>query len=211
MAWQPGSVETIVGSGAPDRASDAEFDGGGVVINPHSPLGKELAKWEQHHTYFVGRGMRPGNPFKFRMYPYMVYKAQQWNGGWKCLLPPPELAIFPTVQEAERWMLAVETHNRSCYKLVHDETEHERARSEGWMNSQKEALEHRDQLEQEMAQAAAEANAAAIRMTSRAQAEFAEAGEQTHEHVTDVVPTKKRGRPAKGVQAVTGHGEVDNG
>jgi hypothetical protein len=172
-----------------------------VVISPASELGKELRKWEQHHTRYAideeGSSV-PGNPYAYRHYPMMLYKARKLpNGQTKCLVPPPQAYEFEKMDQYERAVLFAESFNASCQLTVKSETDHAKALNEGWRASPSEALAHADGLEQDIARAAAEAAHSAQRMSAKAQAEFEAAGAETHKHVVDLVGAKKRGRPAK--------------
>ena len=106
---------------------------GGLVINPHSALGKELRKWEQFKTELVPRGTQPGNPYVYRPYPKMLYKAQrQANQQAACLAPVPDPYAHATAEEYQRACLAVESFNRSCTRTVDDESAERLARGQGW-------------------------------------------------------------------------------
>jgi hypothetical protein len=177
----------------------------GVVISPDSELGKELLRWEQHRTRFVPEDAQPGNPYVFRPYPRMVFRAQLAPGGQtRCLLPPPNPYEFTKPDEFERAVLQFEAFNRSCCRIVQSESEHRMANGQGWADSPAEALGVAEKEAQAIGNAAAEAIATAKRMSAKAQDEFAEASAETHQHVTDVVGASKktRGRPKK-TQPVT--------
>src|SRR5436305_3461205 len=95
---------------------------GGLVINPHSALGKELRKWEQHRTELVPRGTNPGNPYVYRPYPTMLYRAQrQMNGQFACMPPAPHPYAFERVEQHQQATLAWEAFCRSCVRVVGDE------------------------------------------------------------------------------------------
>lgn len=202
-------VQTIQGSGPSVPAVDDSAEGG-IVINPHSAWGKELVKHEQHQTYYVGRGQRPGNPYVFREYPKMLYKAHPINGKYRCLEPPPDPANFETMDKYQRAVLNWETFQRSCQRTVKDSAEEAVAQGQGWAPSALAALELAEQTERAVENAAAEAAAAVRGMSAKAQAEYKAADESTHRHVADVVGSshKKRG-PKPKIKPVTG--ETDNG
>lgn len=198
-----------------------EFDGltphpldeeapGGIVINPHSALGKELRRWEQHRTELVPRGTNPGNPYVFRPYPKMLYRAQQSGSGKVyCLMPPPHPYGYDRPELYDRAVMEKEAFDKSCQCIVRDEAEELIKRGQGWAESPAAALELYEREQQAIGNAAAEAAYAAQRMSATAQAEFAAAGEQTHEHVTDVTPVRKHGRAARGVVAKVGSVAVE--
>lgn len=201
------NIERQIGSGSPDQAIEEEAPGG-MVINPHSTLGKELRKWEQHYSELTPRGTQPGNPYVYRAYPKMLYRAQTYarTGQPSCLVAMPDPYIFDRPDMYEREVLAVESFNRSCQRIVHDESEERIAKGQGWADGPTEALDLFERQQQDIGRAAAEAAFHAKRMTDKAQREFAAAGEETHEHVVDV-QGKKRGRKPK---AVTGSGVVES-
>jgi len=201
------NIERQIGSGAPDQAIEDEAPGG-IVINPHSALGKELRKWEQHHSELTPRGTQPGNPYVYRAFPKMLYRAQVYGrtGQPSCLVAAPDPYMFDRNDIYEREVLAVETFNKSCQRIVHDESEERIAKGQGWAEGPTEALQVFERQQQDIGRAAAEAAFHAKRMSEQAQREFKSAGEETHEHVVDVQP-KKRGRKPK---AIAGSGPVES-
>src|SRR6185437_10122022 len=104
--------------------------------------GKELRKWEQHPGPY---GRTPGNPYVYRPYPKMLYKAQpQVNGQVACLLPAPHPYGFEKPEQYNQAMLAVESFNRSCTRIVRDESEEAIAKGQGWANDPRAALERHE-------------------------------------------------------------------
>lgn len=184
---------------------DEASDYGGVVINPASELGKELLKWEQHQTHLVPRGKSPGNPYVFRMFPKMVYRATERQGKAICIEPMPAPYDFDKPDQFERACLAVETFNRSNQKIVGDESELAVAKNDGWRDSPTDAIAALLDRKRAIADAAAEVAFHAQRMSEQARAELSAADASTDEHVVDVTPQRKRGRPVvKKTHAVTG-------
>ena len=173
---------------------------GGLVINPHSALGKELRKWEQHRTELVPRGTNPGNPYVYRPYPKMLYRAQPLpNGQTACLAQAPNPYTFERPEAFERAVLMVESFNRSCTRIVSDEGQERIAIGQGWALDPKAAMAVYEQEQQAIGNAAAEAAYAAQGMTSKAREELKAADASTHQHVTDVKGGKKG---AKAITAV---------
>jgi hypothetical protein len=176
---------------------DEENEYGGIVINPASELGKELRKWEQHPGPL---GRTPGNPYVFREYPKMLYKAQRTLGGqYACLQPAPHPYGYEKPEQFNQALLAVESFNRSCYRIVADASEEAVAMGQGWALGPKEAMAQYEREQQAIGDAAAEAAAAVRGMTDVARREYAAAEASTHQHVSDVKGTKKG---AKAVTAV---------
>jgi hypothetical protein len=180
-----------------------------VNLPPSSELMKELRKWEQHNTRFAmteDGDMKPGNPYVFRPYPKMLYRAQKNFAGKTVVMQPmPEAWHYASVPEYERACLEVETLNRRGQLIVDSEEKERIAAGQGWCVTQADAIEQAEREEQAIAQAAGEAAYAASRMSEKARAELKAADEVTHEHVVDVQP-RKRGRKPK---VVTGSGVVD--
>lgn len=177
-----------------------------MVISPAGELGKELRKWEQHHSKYSiteDGNSQPGNPYVFRAYPAMLYRAQKReNGKVECLTAIPHPYASTTMEQHTRAVESAEAFNKSNQLIVQNEQERDRAFAQGWRVSPVEALRAFEALEQDIAQAAAEAAFTAKRMTPKAQDELAAADDTTHEHVVDITTVsagKKRGRKPKAV------------
>src|SRR5689334_155980 len=115
-----------------------------IVFNPSTKYAEELRKWEQHHTRYsvTPEGTsEPGNPYVYREYPKMLYRAQVRNGRGMCLEPPPSPYDFDRPDAYERACLAHEAFNRSCYRIVKDESDELVAKGQGWCETAKEAME----------------------------------------------------------------------
>jgi hypothetical protein len=138
----------------------------------------EEAKWNTPRSQ---GGMRPDTAEYF---PTMLYMARRHSSG--------------------KWLAhdaASEQFSASCQLTVRNEHEKNRAWDQGWRGSPTDAEAYHEQLEQEMAQAAAEAAHSVQRMSGQAQAEFKAAEDATDKHVADVPAPKRRGRPRKVVAA----------
>lgn len=180
-----------------------------IVISPSSELGKELRKWEQSPTPLAideEGDMRPGNPYQFRPFPVMLYKAfPRPNGQVRCMEAMPSPYLYTSPDQYERAVLEVESFNKSCQRIVTDERERSTAYAQGWCDTPDLALAKAEALAQDVANAAAEAAYGASRMRETARREFDAAQAETHEHVVDVQP-RRRGRQPK---AITGAGPVE--
>lgn len=151
----------------------------GVVIQPESELGKELAKWNK--------------PWVYVRFPQMLYKAfKRENGKVQCMEPPPVMAHFVTMPEYQRAEALAEAFTRQCQHTVQNDAEYDRARQNGWRDSVPEALAVFEAFEQDIARAAAEAAFQAQRMTAQAREELQRAESATSEHVVDLVSAPKR-------------------
>lgn len=161
-----------------------------VVINPESEYAKELAKFEQHQTKICGDNP-PGNPYRFRPYPKMLYKAVKLPSGKVVCMPgEPNPAFYPDVNQFNFAMAQHQAIEQSCYKTVHSDDEERTAKHDGWRESPKEAIEHFEALERDIAKAAAERAFSDQRMSEKARAEAKAADEATDDHVPDV-PRKR--------------------
>lgn len=212
--WDPRmapEVERVIGAGAPEplRPTEAEAPPS-VVINPHSELGKELRKWEQHFSHLVPPGTNPGNPYRYQPYPRMLYKADRGeNGQPACVLPSPHPWNYPNPQDLERAQLAQENWNKGHQRIVRNEEEERIAKGQGWTNSPTTALELYEQQQKDIAEAAAQAAFRAVWMSDLARAELKDADASTDAHVVDVQPVRKGWPKGKKRKAVTGTGPVE--
>lgn len=171
----------------------------GVVINPQSELGKELQKWEQFPTRSMDGTVIPaGNPYVFREYPRMLYKAQTFrNGKTLCFGPPVSPFGWRDGNEYQQAILESEAFTKACQRVVRDESEHAIAKGQGWCVSPAEAVEFAEKREQELAREAAEALHAASKMSEKASAEFDAAYDASDVHIADVAAPKKAGPRTK--------------
>ena len=75
------------------------------IVTAESDYGKELIKFEQHETKRITGDWTPGNPYKFRPYPKMLYRAtKRHDGSVVCMDGMPHPLAFPTA----------EAHDRAC-------------------------------------------------------------------------------------------------
>jgi hypothetical protein len=183
-----------------------------IVIPVESTWGRELARWNTPRNRYVedanGETLRDeaGQPIKgmnavgIEPYPKMLYKAQKnAQGKVLCLEAPPRAEFYPDERTFATACAQVDQFNKRCICTVASEEEHRARKREGWSDTAAEALAIQERLEQDIANAAAEANYAAKRLSPHAQAELEAAGRETHQHVTDVVgvPKSARGRSTK--------------
>lgn len=163
----------------------------GIVITPESPLGIEMSKWEK--------------PFRFEMFPMMVYRAQKLPSGKVVTAAPmPHQFGWKDPAEYQRAVDEAEAITKASQRIVKDETELRHAKNNGWRETQAAALEAFELEEQALGNAAAEAAYQVKRMSEKAQAEYRAADEATHEHVADVpAPRKRPGRKPKAAETVS--------
>lgn len=148
----------------------------GIIYTDESAYIKELAKWEQHRGKITEA---PGNPYVFRPFPKCLYRAVKLETG--------KVVSYETD-------LRTGQPYPGTMRIVGSDDEMLKAKGEGWIEgSPADAVAAFEQREQEIGRAAAEAIAAAQRMSERARKEFDAAQAVDMEHVTDVTPaTKKR-------------------
>lgn len=138
----------------------------------------------------------------FERFPAMLYKAQKKSNGKVVVIDgEPDLNHFSGLTASDdysRALFAVTAFNKQNQRIVQNKDEEKRAHDEGWRDTPQEALSFYERLEEEIGRAAAETNFAVQAMSAKAREEHRAATDATHEHVTDVIPPKrKRGRPAK--------------
>ena len=157
-----------------ESISPAERFGRNVQISPDSAYGRELAKHEQ---FPVPWAPRPGNPYKFREYPRMVYRATEHprSGQRVVLMPIPQRHEFATDDQYRLGLFEAETINRKVTKIVNDDTEFQKAMEAGWRPSPVDALEFAKARHDSQGEAAAERNWQDRNMGEKAKAEAATA------------------------------------
>lgn len=166
----------------------------GVVISPESDLGKELAKHEQHRTRIVADdGPGPGNPYVYREFPRMLYKARQHprTGQPSVMEPAVDPMTCKDDREFEQRCRELDNWNAKGGRIAKSADEELVMKGQGWSNSPIEALALFEKEQQEIARLAAEAAFHAQRMSEKARAELAEADASTQAHVVDVTGTRK--------------------
>lgn len=174
-----------------------------VVHEPETAAGKELAKFEQHHTKFTSDTVPPGNPYTFREYGTsgkMLYKAQYHPLQKKmaCMVGPPNLMDAANQAEHDRAERFVDQFNRSCSCIVRSDDEKRAKMNEGWRESPVAALEAAEASRKATANITASRHFSDRSMSANAQAEAAAADASTDDHLGEVPQTpKRRGRKPK--------------
>lgn len=169
---------------------------------------KEQAKWEMFDRD-CPRGLQPGNPYRKgnefgkagAEYPKMLYKASRLeNGKYAVAVQPPQFFGFRDQNEWDRAVQNAMAFNASCQRTVSSESDHTKARADGWRDDPKEALDYQDSLDKLMGQEAAERNFRDKNMGEKALAESLKT-EADHFGHLPVIPeqpiVKRRGRPKK--------------
>lgn len=141
----------------------------GIVIVPGSNYAKEMAKFEQFPSKY---GEIPGNPYRYRAFPKMVYKAEMWQGKVVCMATI-EPNAYVNVNEQMRAEEAARQFTEKCQRTVKDDVEYQRALEMGYRDSPPEAVAWLEAKQRSIADAAAERNYADRNMSEKAKAEAA--------------------------------------
>jgi hypothetical protein len=173
-----------------------------ILINPGSVSAIEEAKHEQHQTLKTLGGLKPGNPYVYRPYPAMLYKADHLpgSGKWATAMAPPRNFGFQSSDDWDRACQEAAQFTKNCQLIVNDATAHKKAREEGWRDTPDEAMEFRAKLDKIIGDAAAERNWEDRRMTDKAKAESDQIQADTFGHMPEIPaqPIKRRGGRPKG-------------
>lgn len=137
---------------------------------PDSPMGRELLKWEQFPGPY---GQVPGNPYVYREFPKMVYKAERGSDG------------------------RVTTHRPGNYRLAQDANDEAKLLAEGFVATQEEAMDRYNRDQREKAKLEAEIHYETRRMSEPAQREVRAAIEADAEHVPMIPETPVRKKPGR--------------
>lgn len=177
----------------PDGAQSANVDRpGGVVIVPGSNYQRELGRFEQFHSKYTG-DEGPGNPYRYRPFPKMVYIAKKYKGKVLCMAAPPHPLEFANPKEYERAEESAAIFTKECQRIVNDETEYQKAMEAGYRESPSEAVEHAEAREEKKADATAERNWEDRNMSDKAKAEARKAEDAAGaEHLPEIARTPVR-------------------
>ena len=182
----------------------------GLIITEESAYGQELRKWEQFPSKLTNE---PGNPYRHRQFPQMLYKAQQLpSGKWATAHPVVDEQHYDNAGRYQQAMARSQSFTESCQTIATDENHYQRLRDQGWCDTQAEALAWRERFEDEIGYEAARAAARVEGMSENAQREYAEAEASTHLHVTDLAGGSRktgRSRAVKPMSGRTSTGEVE--
>lgn len=166
----------------------------GIIVVPGSNYANEMQKFEQFPSKY---GPNPGNPYHYRPFPKMVYRAEEWRGQIRCMAAEPDPNEFTNPNEYNRAFEAARRFTERCQLVVRDEREYQRAAENGYRESPQEAVEYLQNRVAEQSRAAAERNYADRNMSEPAKAEakaavlehFDETGHQAAE-----IPEKPKRR-----------------
>lgn len=161
----------------------------GIVVVPGSNYAKERAKFEQFPTAFGS----PGNPYVYREFPKMMYRAEVYQGRIACGATVADSGEFANPNEYNRQDEAAQRFSRRCQREVKDEREQQIAMESGWRTTQAEAVAYLEARQKAQGQAAAERTYQDRNLSEPAKAE-AKAAELQHFNETgrhlEAVPEK---------------------
>jgi hypothetical protein len=170
-----------------------------ILIDTDSEEAKERRKWEQHQSVWGP----PGNPYRFRPFPAMLYKARQIPSGmpgagkWATGMERPAKVQFATAEAWDNACQAVEVFVRSCQMIVNNDEEYKRAKEAGWCDTAPLAEEAAQLEQKKIGDETAERNYRDRMMSEKAKAEVAEYEAENFGHQPEIPVAKKRGRPRK--------------
>lgn len=172
----------------------------GIVIVPGSNYAREMEKFEQFPSRY---GDQPGNPYRFRPFPRMVYRAENWKGKAVCMAAPPDPMEFPNPSDFQRAEEGARRFTERCQMIVNDEAELQKAMENGYRESPTEAVEYLEARRRDDFRAAAErtyedrglSEAAQVEARAAEAKHFDETGEQMR--TVPEKPKRRRGRPPK--------------
>ena len=172
---------------------------GGLAVIPGSPSQRELAKWEQFPGDKWAFG-NPGNPYRYRPFPKMVYRAERRDGAIKCMESAPDRLEFRGDAAGDRsFSLAEEAARRfteRCQLIVKDEAEYQRAMENGYRETPQEAIAFLNAREDARSQEMAHRNWDDRNMSEKARAEIAAAELAAGEPLPEI-PESKRARRSR--------------
>ncbi len=167
----------------------------GIAIIPGSNYAREMMKYEQFPSAY---GPNPGNPYTYRPYPKMVYKAEHYKGKVCCMAAPPDPHDFADPREYERADEGARRFTEKCQKIVGNEVERSQAFEQGYREHPDDAVAYLLGRDKSKSTAAAHRAYEDRGMSEPAKREIAAAQDAADgQHVAEVPeqPRKRMGRP----------------
>lgn len=165
----------------------------GIAVIPGSPYAKEMAKFE---SFSVG-GFSAGNPYKYRPFPKMLYRAERWNGSPACMAAPPNPWEVENVDKLRYLQNLAEKFTERCQMIVQDEREMQKAMESGWREHPDEAVAYLVQRGKDMSQLDAHRAYEDRNLSAAAQAEVKVERDARGGDPIPEMPRKRVGRPPK--------------
>ncbi len=158
-----------------------------IIITPDSEESLALAKWEQFPGKYATQE-QVGNPYRFRPYPQMLYLATVREDGRIVCQEDAPVITRPGKDGEDEYAFRLklwDQRQKATQRVVQSDSERAQAEAVGWRASAAEAMAYQESLQQAMAQAAAEANFAAGKMSSKAQADRRQREAASDKHLTE--------------------------
>jgi len=111
----------------------------GIAVIPGSRAAREYAKFEQFHSRFT-TGAAPGNEYRFREYPLMLYKASKWRGVVACIATVGPEEEYRDPRERERQEEAAIRFTAANQTIVKNDAEKARAFEQGFRDTPDDAV-----------------------------------------------------------------------
>lgn len=165
----------------------------GIIITPGSNYANEMQKFEQFPSKY---GQNPGNPYVYRPFPKMLYKAFRRNGSLVCNATPPDPSLFNSPGEYARAEAEASRFTRECQMIVNSPEELSRAMESGWRESPADAVAHVKSVDRETSTAAAHREYEDRNLSEAAKREIATA-RAAHDGHLAVVPEARLAKPAR--------------
>ena len=166
----------------------------GIIIVEGSKYQQYMRQFEQHHGPMAGR-QGPGNPYTYRPFPKMVYRAEHWDGVPRCMAAEPDSYLFKDPREFERAQVTAQKFTERCQRIVNNEQELQRAYEAGYRESPEEAVAYLRARDGEKSDAAARLNHEDRNITGPAKRERDAAEAKAHSeghHLTEVKEQPRR-------------------
>lgn len=163
----------------------------GIAIIPGSNYAREMEKFEQFPSKY---GQSPGNPYRYKPFPKMLYRAEHYQGAVRCMAPPPDAGEYTNMREYERHLESARRFTERCQMTVRNEAEMQKAMENGWRESPDEAVAYLRGRDDARGQAAAERNYADRGMSELAKAEKSKIEREAGMHLEEIPEQPKAKR-----------------
>lgn len=167
----------------------------GLAVVPGSNLQKEMARFEQFHSKWT-TAAGPGNPYTYRRFPAMLFRAEYRDGKPQCMAPQPDRYDFRDDRQFQHAEEAARRFTDRCQRIVKDESEQQRAMEDGWRTSPEDAIAYLKAREDGVSREIAHRNYDDRNLSEQAKAEITAAELEAGEPLPEI-PAKRRGRPRK--------------
>jgi len=175
-----------------NQEKDSRFNAEpGIVVIPGSNYANEMQKFEQFPSKYGGS---PGNPYRYKPFPKMLYRAENYKGKACCMAAPPDPHDFADPREYERADEGARRYSEKCQKIVGNEQEMSRAMEDGWRESPDAAVTYLLGKDKAKSTDTAHRNYEDRGMSDAAKAEAKRATEEAGEHLPAIpeAPRVKR-------------------